>query len=707
NTKFGAFQNFDNFDIPKDCPDDSWVSSGALKSANIETKIKEVIPEAKINFIKIKFDTQKKVDDNLTFGILTISCQAEYRSAKRTVSVQKQVELYRDLSVMYQYSFAVNEDKATQEILARRKNTGGLFNGGGISIGWTSSYVPQTLIVNNGVKWADSANTKLPAKIFGRKLVVELNETRDAALLMAIPSAMSSLVTEGLESVSLLIKLCSKDVDTKLATVGLTKGHNGGKSPMIDKIQHTGVPLGLSGFLTEINPANYVLSEVDYPTGWSELGNQLAGFVASTGGSRGNVDLTGHFPPMGWFAKAFDFVAGGFRTLFGIPDSPTVHNLIYGDVQRRYGELTSGWGGALLSKNEKRIEPYDFELPLPPIVPADIIGNNGQLTYLYDKDTYKRMAMRHDICVNNIDLTNNNSLKGEKIPHVFDSATNNKLFEERKYIGEAAWGLLKAEKSYKNVVWRPFWGWADTADQCEKEFPWYDFVKVGKNVFTAATLDSKFAMHVNGIYFVDGDALVEGFYKGRGAIVATGNIIIAGQILRHSDDGVFDAGCQSNYEFLRGCNNCLQLIALGTAPATQSQAYPGATGKIIFAPHAYNKEHYASLFSGFQSYFSKRPYVRIDAYMYGKNGMMMDDDSRKDGFKVFGGTDNTFMAIFGNYTCQEINWKEEGVTDMYPDKIIINTFQKWIDIIKDTLDKKYCTINYNVSNSDNFIQQKD
>jgi len=694
NKKFGAFANFADYAIPKDNPDDGWVTSAELKAANIETSVKAVIPEAKINFIKVKFDLQKKVDDNLTFGIMSLSCQGEYRGVKRTVTVQKQVELYRDISVMYQYAFAVNEGGAEQVIRARRKS-GGVFTAGGLNISWASDYIPQYLLINNAVKW--NSDDKVETKIFGRKLVAELNESRNGPLISALvtPLLMASVI-DSLSKVSMLIKFHCKEVDENIETQTT--------SPMSEFIQHTGVPLGAGSFMQTIDPSKHVLCEADFPTGiWATAQNVISSAIATTGGSRGNIDFTGHYPPIGWLDTAMNAIGSGFNNLFGISNvTPTVHNFVYGDVKRRYGKLSSGWLGTLSSNDEVK-EAYDFSTKTSNVVPGDIIGNNGQLTYLYDENTYKKMAARHNIIAENVDFTDARSLKGEKLPHLFDAATNDKFFETRKFKGDVA--FFSREKEYKKVVWRPFWGWADSSDQCVKEMPWYNF-STSKNIFEAATQSSKYAINVDGVYFVDGDVLVEGYYKGRGAIVASGNVIVGGQLLRHPDDGVFDPGCERSFEFLRGSNNCLQLIALGTKDASASDF--GVTGKIIFSPHPYDQKYYSGLFGGLQSYFSVRPYVRLDAYLYGKNGMMIDVDGRKSGgFKLTGGTDDTFLTIFGNLTCQFVNWEEDDDKNCYPDKMVINPFQRWVDKIKENFDKKYCTINYNVSRSDNYIQQRE
>ncbi|HOD39720.1 MAG: hypothetical protein BWY32_03006 [bacterium ADurb.Bin243] len=701
NKKFGAFASFADYPIPEDNPNDSWVASGELKTANIETSIQASIPEAKINHIKVKFDLQKKVDDNLALGIMSITCQGEYRGAKRAVTVQKQVELYRDLSVMARYAFAVNEDNNEQVIKARRWDGDAT-----VTPTWSSKYVPQYLVINNGVEWLPPYN-KTKAIIFGRKLVVELNETRsDFSNLSGIMNPVFKSMMDSLGQLSMIIKMHSKEVDEKLFE------HT--DSPMFKYVQHTGIahiPLGanatsenvLGAVYEAINKDNWRLCEVDFPTGFgAAVGEALGGIIASTGGSRGNVDLTGHFPPIGWSAQAFNFVTSGFNNLFGIPNnSSTVHNWIYGDVKRRYGVMKQGWFSSF-SGVDPQDEPYDFSEFTSNVVPGDIIGNNGQLAYLYDENTYKKIAARHNIIAETVDFTKDASVKGEKIPRLFDAATNEKFFENKKFTGDVA--FFTTEKEYKKVVWRPFWGWADSSDQCVKELPWYNF-STSKNIFEAATQHSKYAINIDGVYFVDGDVLIEGYYKGRGAIVATGNIIIGGQILRHPDDGVFDPGSERQYDILRGANNCLQLIALGTKDAAASDF--GVSGKIIFSPHPYDQKYYSGLFSGFQSYFSAKPYVRIDAYLYGKKGMMIDMKSRKAGFKLFSGTDDSFIGIFGNLTCQEINWEDEDKKNYYPDKLIINPFQKWIDKNKENFDKKYCTINYNVSRSDNYIQQRE
>lgn len=700
NKKFGAFASFADYVIPKDNPNDSWVTSAELKSANIETKIKEYIPEAKINFIKLKFDLQKKVDDNLAFGIMNISCQGEYRNARRTVTVQKQVELYRDISVMYQYAFAVNEDKTEQVMKGRRKNDGLISASGAKGATWASNFIPQYFIVNNTVSWNTPEEKKVPAKVFGRKLVVELNESREEALISkALLPPIFQGIMGALAQLSLMVKFHCEEVDPKI------QSHI--DSPMAKYVQHTGsayMPLGAASAEVYVNKGLWRLCEHDFPTGgWEAVKETLGGLVAATGGSRGNIDLTGHFPPIGWVNKATDYLGTGFNSLIGATnEEKTEHNIIYGDVKRRYGVMESGWLSSF-SKVELKDEEYDFTDKVSNVVPGDIIGNNGQLTYLYDDKTYRKIAERHNIIAANVDFAGNSSLKGEKIPHLFDATTNEKFFETRKYKGDVA--FFSKEKEYKKVVWRPFWGWGDSSDQCVKELPWYNF-STSKNVFEAAGQSSKYAIAVDGVYFVDGDVLIEGFYKGRGAIVATGNIIVGGEILRHPDDATFDDGCEKNYELFRGSNNCLQLIALGTKDASASEF--GVTGKIIFSPHPYDAICYSGVFKDFQSYFSSKPYVRIDAYLYGKNGMCMDLASRKDvGFKVFGGSDDTFITIHGNYTCQELNWKDDSDKDSYPDKLMINPFQAWIEKIDENFKKKYCTINYNVSRSDNYTQQRE
>ncbi len=700
NKKFGALANFSDYPVPTSNPNDSWVTSGELKAADIETSLQAVIPEAKINFIKLKFDIQKKVDDNLAFGVMSISCQGEYRSVKRMVTVQKQVELYRDLSVMYQYAYAVNEGATEQVIKARR------WGDANVTPTWSSKYVPQFFIVNNGVEWAPPY-AKTQAKIFGRNLVVELNETRsDFSLFGLTMNPILKSMMDSFAQLSMIIKMHSKEVDEKLFE------HT--DSPMYKYVQHTGIahiPLGanatseniLGAVYEAINKDNWRLCEVDFPTGWIATAQETIGqLVASSGGSRGNVDFTGHFPAIGWSAQAFNYITGGLNNFFGIPDdTPTIHNLIYGNVKRRYGVMKSGWFSSFSGLDPKD-ESYDFSTSTNNIVPADIIGNNGQLTYLYDENTYKAIAKRHNVINETVDFTKDNSLKGEKIPHLFTPTINNQFFENKKFSGDVA--FFSTEKEYKKVVWRPFWGWADSSDQCVKELPWYNF-STSKNIFEAATQSSRYAINIDGVYFIDGDVLIEGYYKGRGAIVASGNIIIGGQILRHPDDEIFEPGAERKYDILRGSNNCLQLIALGTKDKTASEF--GVTGKIIFSPHPYDQKYYSGVFSGLQSYFSAKPYIRIDAYLYSKSGMMIDMNSRKSGFKLLSGTDDSFIGIFGNLSCQEVNWEDEKQKNYYPDKLIINPFQKWIDKIKENFDKKYCTINYNVSRSDNYIQQKE
>jgi hypothetical protein len=381
---------------------------------------------------------------------MSLSCQGEYRGIKRTVTVQKQVELYRDLSVMYQYAYAVNEGGTEQVMKARRLNDAFASAAGITGTTWSSTYLPQYFIINNGVEWMPPYN-KSQAKIFGRKLVVELNETRSdfSGLALAVNPLMKSMM-DSFSQLSMIIKMHSKEIDDKL--------FEHPDSPMYKYVQHTGIahiPLGanatsenvLGSIYEAINKSNWRLCEVDFPTGWgAAIQEALGGLIASHGGSRGNIDFTGHFPPIGWSAQAFNFITSGFNNLFGIPNnSPTKHNLIYGDVKRRFGVMKSGWFSAF-SGVDPQDEPYDFSTSTSNVVPGDIIGNNGQLTYLYDENTYKKIAGRHNIIAENVDFASANSLKGEKIPRLFDAATNDKFFENKKFTGDIA--FFTTEKEY-------------------------------------------------------------------------------------------------------------------------------------------------------------------------------------------------------------------------------------------------------------------
>jgi len=641
---------------------------------------------------------------------MTITCQGEYRGTKRSATAQRLIEVYRDLSVMYDHSFVANNP--SEEMIPARRVSDSLMS----KLTLNSPFIPQYLIVNNGCKWNSDEPTK--SIIFGRNLKVCLNEMKGTGLLELativgplLQWASIKSFMENVNNVPMILKLHSPSVDSKLDK----------ESPIAKYLPRDGSSLNLKDILNleAILGQNQVLCEYDTSTGpLAGLLEAWKSIASSPGGTRGNIDLTGHFPALTLSEK----IGEGFQSAihWALPkffDAPkkTLHNEIVG-VKRLYGYFDTSKGadetgllagignffkkvgqslgfGQWVSKMKVvDTEAYDFEATLA----IDASKYPAKLPHLYDIDVYKRIALRHNII---LDKAETISPGKTKRPHYYDDSVNKVFFEERKFTGGSfpLIGEVKV-KNFKSVVWRPFWGWATKADDCPPQ-SWYKF-SFTKNIFEAARQLSEYAIPVDGVYYVDGDVLIEGYYKGNGVIVATGNIIIGGTIQRHKDDEVGDPGCEKNPEFLSGPYNRLQLIALGTK---DSPNYPGITGKIIFAPHAYDPAYFGN--GWVQSIFSKNPQFRVDAYLYGVNGMMMDLESRDSGaFKLFSGSDDTFTTINGNFACEKLDWQEKD--NCYPDKIMINKFQKWVDIVDDAKKEKYCTINYG-NQSDGFIQQRE
>lgn len=740
NKKFGAMANFE-MEIPKENPDDAW--SDKLKSVNIETKIKEFIPDAKINFIKLKFEVQKKVDDNLVYGLMTISCQGQYLGVKRTAIVQKQMEVYRDLNVLYDHSFAVN-NSAEEVMPARRKDASALS-----FLGLNAEYVPQYLLVNNGKAWDSDEPTA--AKVFGRNVVTEPNEAKALGLMEFITggglvgaiglwNSGQKTLMDSLNYTPMMLKhhyfdkeLVDKTTEYsggdqyKKVTAGAIANINAKRtefldSPMVKFVPRGGAPWGVDTGSTEL--VNFFtgnkdcLCEYKIKEGgfWGMVGDIKNAIMSGAGGSRGTVDFTGYYPPIGFMANLFNDIRNAIK-IFGMGDK-SMPNEIYGNILRRYSYIDKGSFGAWVASAlgwdfmkdvetgpGKANEPYSFSVD-PNIDATKYPAPPAKFPHLYGADVYKKIAMRHNIIKQNMGKDKDDEPMRSPIPHVFEAGgLNSDYFEDRKFNG-GNWPLIGEikTKEFKNVVWRPFWGWGGNADECPPT-AWYNF-SFSKNVFEAARQFPDLAINLDGVYFIDGDVLVEGFYRGKGVIVATGNVIVGGTLQRHEDDQMFDpnaAGVTEASQTIKGPFNCVQLIALGTRAATDS-SYK-VTGKIIFAPHAYDSKYYGT--GWVQSFFSKNPQVRIDAFMYGENGMMMDVDSRKTGaFKIFSGTDDTFMTINGNFICEKLGWKDNDPNDSYPDKLMINKFQKWVDIMDEIYAEKFCTVSYSPK-SDNFLQQRE
>lgn len=202
--------------------------------------------------------------------------------------------------------------------------------------------------------------------------------------------------------------------------------------------------------------------------------------------------------------------------------------------------------------------------------------------------------------------------------NVHDSAGD---FEDVGYDMFSLLGHDFRPTDYKKV--KKYYGWGTWKNKKPK---WYEF---WKNPTKAD--DSSNPIRLNGFEFVDGDVYIEGYYKGKGIIVATGDIFIGGDLIKWvptdetaSKEEIEDAQKKSS----------IQLIALGGPKEDKS---------VLYKPH-HDKE------------WSRYPKLTrdldpvIQAYIYSKNGLGLDTDSLMQ--KLMN------LNIEGNLVCDDINWKD-------------------------------------------------
>lgn len=225
--------------------------------------------------------------------------------------------------------------------------------------------------------------------------------------------------------------------------------------------------------------------------------------------------------------------------------------------------------------------------------------------------------------------------KMETIPDLFDedqyrkaAESCNQVYDQSSdfdNVGYEMFSLLGTdfrETNYNHV--KTYYGWGSWKNKKPK---WYEF---WKNPTKAS--DSSTPIELNGFEFVDGDVYIEGYYKGKGVIVATGNIYIGGDLIKWVPT---DAGATDKEIEEANKKSSIQLISL----ASDS----GATG-VVYKPH-HDKE------------WSRYPKLTrdldplIQAYIYSKNGIRMETDSIMENL--------TNLTIEGNLVCDELNWKDK------------------------------------------------
>lgn len=355
------------------------------------------------------------------------------------------------------------------------------------------------------------------------------------------------------------------------------------------------------------------------------------------GGSRGNTDLTG-FDPLNSLEKIFKAI--GFK-----PKKDTQPNQMYGNITRTYKY-----------NNKINEEPY----LTPPAGISDYcyhgaVENDPNLKAIYpedkiigvlEQDVYKRIAFRQRTQTTPVKYEIGNK-----------TVTNNVV----KYYG---WGPWQAAPPSSG-----FFG------------PIKDLFKIKTGKEAALAYPKKYAIQLKGYEFVDGDVHIEGYYQGRGVIVATGNIYIGNELLRHRQD---DTGIPFNYKYPDGTThdgsgNSLQLVALGTRPSSDGSP----SGKIVFRTTKDPNFAESNVFKEIFSMSDKS--MQIQAFMYAKNGVesQFGDDS------WFGNSENKmFTTVNGNLVAEKLD-----VTDQQqylPDEFWLLEDRRWItmyDELKNSKDK--------------------
>lgn len=631
NSRFATEDSF-TMSLPLTAPDDARFPDLAAIDLNTEvqalasTRGMEFVPS--VESIELDYKTLSTVDNSperlLKYGALTIRCTASCNRTRVTVESKRRLEIYRTLSIEPDWQF-VTLAPTEQKIPARRKYS-------------SSSFLAQYLMVQNG---RDAAGNAIPSKIYGENLLVDFNNFQENFNLL-FPINPASLIVKLFNDSS--DTLCKMGSDTYQGN-WIDPAHDSHTDSPLIKYQAHRTALGnfsnLKGYLSEWDATDSFLDD---------LIDALNPFA--TGGSRGSIDLTG-LPVESTSLPGLltDFLG----SLFGNQTQYTL-NSINGNIRRHYGYVkhsedddglfTTLWNAAtsIFTSDDTIVvsdEPYLFA-----------IGNDRPTNPRpYDLEVYRRLASHGN-------------------GRLFD--TPEAFSDHRMSAGSLLFWDDIGGKDYTNVCW--FWGWADSYKD-EPSDSWWKFWKWGtRNAFEAARRDPQHAINVNGSYFVDGNVYIEGYYRGRGAIVATGNIIIGGALMRHPDDGMITTSAADWLS--EGPNNMLQLIALGTRPGDGDKP----TGKIIYSPHKYPGRMFETGIFG--SIFKDSKQIRVDANLWAKNGVTVETSDRDnaDSWSIWGEEDSV-ITVNGNVICDNLEWEESGAFRTWPDRLIIARFQPWCSII--------------------------
>lgn len=385
------------------------------------------------------------------------------------------------------------------------------------------------------------------------------------------------------------------------------------------------------------------------------------GFSAwMNGGTRGNTDLTG-FDPAGKLRKFF--------TTLGFNDkNDRKPNTLVGDIRRVYekkGAILAGdWGPVEEDYITRNYAPNSD--PTPTQDSAGYVTANG---FYFGKGskTYEDKNLYPD----------------DRIDGLFTEEIYRKIAtRHRRDLSKIRYRIGKEEIEQDVVRYYGFGPWQAAPNSSGIFGAIKDFFKAKTGREAAISNPEKYAIKLKGFEFVDGDVHIEGVYRGIGTIVATGNIFIGNEIVRHPSDtsgqSVIPLPPPLGSQYNDGAYNCLSLVALGTRPGPGGEP----SGKIIFR-NAIHKDFIQPGF--FKNLFSGKKDMRIQAFCYAKNGIKAQfEDTSWFGF---GGENSVYTIFEGNYVGEKLglgrfdafNFVDEK--GEWPDKMVIKEDPKWLYVL--------------------------
>lgn len=559
------------FDIPFVDNRDSGASLCPELGRPVDAEIASRVQYGSLLSISVSCKLSEELDEYRKIARLKIMATGKYKNITRSVEVEKEIYLFKDIPIQFDHVLYVNNNTPQPEQIPGRRDKGNSGFWRKFANFFTGRYVPQHFFVNG--------------KVFLRNYVIPINKEFDPSLGGAFETRPS-----------MIDKLSDKKVDLNVGLTALSKHR--------DPVSFFSL-----GLLTPIKEVDEGLLD---------------------GGSRGNTDLTG-FDPLNKLETFFKRI--GFK-----PKKDVKANELYGNIQRSYKY-----------QNGVIKEPY--------VTP----GAAGDANSWYNGP----VEVKPDLVA---------KYPTDKIVGVLEPALYNRVsFRHRTDFTPVTYKIGNKEVTQNVIKYRGWGPWSEAPPSTGLFGAIKDLFKIKTGKQTALAFPN-YAIQLKGYEFVDGDVHIEGYYQGRGTIVATGNIYIGNEILRHPDD---KSGIPHTYEYQDGsavgakhdgAYNGLQLIALGTRPSPT-----GETGKIIFRsvkdPNFAEDSVLKSLFA------RKDNKMEITAFLYAKNGIRSEfgDDS------WFGNDQNKmYTVIRGNLVSEKL-----GITDdnkLLPDDFSVIEDPVWIMI---------------------------